>query len=261
LHIDRWQALKYILMMGLILGAALAGMLWYNKIRFNSWFEFGLRYLLTGVNFHKYYSEAWSLGNFLPNFNNYLINPFRTLTIFPYVKPDWGGRLLFIYFKAPPHYSPEQVSGLIPTLPFIFVSLVPLFYLFRAGWRIFASGSAARCPADSQILLELKEWTFLSIGGASLLAFLPILFYISNNMRYLADVVPMLVLLSILGFWQGTDLLAMRPGLRRCFVTLVILLVVYSVVVSLLLAITGNEARFEHLNPVLFETLTHWLTP
>jgi len=261
LRVDRRQVWKYILTMGLLMGAALAGMLWYNKIRFDSWFEFGLRYLLTGVNFHKYYSEAWSLGNFLPNFNSYLINPFRTLTIFPYVKPDWGGHLVLFYIKAPPHYSPEQVSGLIPTLPFSFCAFIPLVYLFLAGWRRFGSKSGSRHAEGSGFGLEYKEWTFLTLGGASFLAFLPILFYISNNMRYLIDGVPMLVLLSILGFWQGAEALARRPALRGMFVLLVILLVAYSVLVSLLLAITGNEARFEHLNPVLFENLTHWLTP
>jgi hypothetical protein len=133
--------------------------------------------------------------------------------------------------------------------------------MLKAGWRMFGPASAARHSSESRIVLEIKEWTYLTLGGACLLAFLPILFYISNNMRYLADMVPMTVLLSILGFWQGAEALARRPGLRGMFILLVILLVTYSVVVSLLLAVTGNEARFEKLNPVLFENLTHWLTP
>ena len=257
----RKELLKYALAMGLPVGAGLAGMLWYNKIRFNFWFEFGLRYSLTGLNYHKYYNEAFSLGNFLPNFNNYLINPFRTLTIFPYVKPDWGGRLLLFYFKAPVHYFSEQVSGLIPTLPFIIISLIPIVYLLRAGWRRLFQRSGTQTPAWPWIHNGLKEWIFISLLGASFLAFLPILFFITANMRYLADVVPMLVLLSILGFWSGADLLAARPALRRLWIALVIVLVAYSIGVSLLLAVTGNEARFENLNPVLFKQLEHWLTP
>jgi hypothetical protein len=45
------------------------------------------------------------------------------------------------------------------------------------------------------------------------------------------------------------------------FNILVVILTLYSITVSLLLAVTGAEARFEHLNPVLFEKLTRWFTP
>ncbi len=45
------------------------------------------------------------------------------------------------------------------------------------------------------------------------------------------------------------------------FIMLVVVLTVYSVTVSLLLAVTGAEARFEHLNPDLFDKLTRWFTP
>jgi hypothetical protein len=248
------------LALGLPMGAGLAGLLWYNKIRFNAWFEFGLRYSLTGLNYHKYYSEAFSLANFLPNFNNYLINPFRTLTIFPYIKPDWGGRLLFFYFKSPAHYFSEQVSGLIPTLPFVLFALIPLFYVLRAGWRKITLRSKAEAQEQPRAETGLKEWTFATLCGAGLLAFAPILFFITSNMRYLADPVPTLVILSILGFWQGVEALTDRPTLRRIFIALVVILVAYSAMVSLLLAVTGNEARFENLNPALFEKLTHWFT-
>jgi hypothetical protein len=37
--------------------------------------------------------------------------------------------------------------------------------------------------------------------------------------------------------------------------------VAYSAITSLLLAVTGSEARFENLNPTLFEQLTHWFSP
>src|SRR5271157_3441210 len=63
------------------------------------------------------------------------------------------------------------------------------------------------------------------------------------------------------GFLVGSGLLAARPALRRLWIALVIVLVAYSIGVSLLLAVTGNEARFENLNPVLFKQLEHWLTP
>jgi hypothetical protein len=76
------------------------------------------------VDSHKLNIQAWYAGNFLPNFNNYLINPFRTMDIFPFVKANWGGQLAFFYFEAPAYYAGEQVSGLIPALPFLYFGLL-----------------------------------------------------------------------------------------------------------------------------------------
>jgi hypothetical protein len=262
LHPGTWRGRWLeLLALGVPMAAGLAGLLWYNKIRFDSWFEFGMRYALTGLNFHKYYSATFSLANFLPNINNYLFNPFRTLPIFPYVKPDWGGRFLLFYFKSPPLYFTEQVSGLLPTLPFIFLALIALVHIFRAGGSMLARHADEPAPIQRQADAGLKVWTFTTFAGAGLLALAPLLLFIAANMRYLADAVPSLVLLSILGFWQGAEFLTARPALRRLFIFLVILLVAYSAITSLLLAVTGSEARFENLNPTLFEQLTHWFSP
>jgi hypothetical protein len=260
-HCDRSRRLAYLLVIALPVWVGLAGMLYYNDIRYGSWSEFGLRYSITGLNYHKLYSEAFSLANFLPNLNNYLINPFKTLSIFPYVEPDLGGRLLFFRFNGPQHYFSEDVSGLIPTFPYFAVSLIPLGYLLQAGWKRATLRSESRAKPWLLAGIGLRDWLLPTLGGASILAFVPILLFITCNMRYLADVTPMLVLLSSMGFWLGAESLRARPVLRWLFIASVIALIVYSAGVSLLLAITGDQSRLEHLNPLLFEQLTRWLTP
>jgi len=101
----------------------------------------------------------------------------------------------------------------------------------------------------------------LTLIGSAFLAFVPILIFIAGNMRYLADVVPLLVLLSTFGLFMGRRYLDGKSASVIGFNLLVVVLTVYSITVSLLLAVTGAEARFEHLNPVLFDKLTRWFTP
>ncbi len=82
-----------------------------------------------------------------------------------------------------------------------------------------------------------------------------------GTMRYMADIVFLAILSSTLGFFIGLRLLANHPGWKKLFIIFVITLTILSMTVSLLLAITGYEARFEKLNPILFEYLTRLFTP
>ena len=52
-----------------------------------------------------------------------------------------------------------------------------------------------------------SRWTALTLIGSAFLAFVPILIFIAGNMRYLADVVPLLVLLSTFGLFMGRQFL------------------------------------------------------
>ena len=94
---------------------------------------------------------------------------------------------------------------------------------------------------------------------ATILAVLPVLILISNSARHMADVVPSLMILAAIGFWQGL-LLAPNRWLRRLWVCLAWILAIATVILGWLLAITGYEARFEVYNPELFERMTRLLT-
>jgi hypothetical protein len=237
--------------------AGLGGIGWYNKIRFGRWLEFGFQYQLTGMDTHI---QTFSLANLPINLHNYLINPFRTLSTFPYVKPEWGGHFVFFPIPAPANYYSEQVSGLIPTVPYILLAALPVLYLLGHAWQA-VKHVIGQQASKNQTGDGFFQWTALTLSGASLLVFMPILLFIAATMRYLGDAVPILVLLSTFGFWLGSQRLDGKPALRAWFDRLVILLMLFSVIVSLLLAITGYEARFEHLNPTLFDRLTRMLTP
>ncbi len=240
------------------LAIGLGGVGWYNEIRFGSWLEFGFQYQLTGMNTHV---QTFSPANLLINLHNYLLNPYRTLPIFPYIKPNWGGHFIFFPISSPSNYYSEQVSGLLVTVPYILLAAIPILYLLRIAWHAIRRSGEENPSIRSVGGDGLFNWTVLCLSGAAIMAFGPILLFIAATMRYLGDAVPLLVLLSTLGFWLVVQFLSGKPVARGWFVTLVIVLTVFSALVSLLLAVTGYESRFENLNPVLFAQLTRLLSP
>ena len=248
-----------LIALGFPFAAGLGAISWYNQVRFGSWFEFGHRYQLTGMNLHAIYDQVISIANIPVNLHNYLINPFRTLTIFPYVKPNWGGHFIFFPIYTPKNYYSEQISGLILVVPYVILAAIPVLFLIGRGWELLraAANKSAGLPIKSKD--SFMEWTAFTLSGASLLAFGPILLFIVATMRYLADAVPLIVLTSTLGFWQGTQFLKKKPASKRWFLLLVIVLTAMSAVISCLLAVTSYDARFEKLNPILFDHLTRML--
>jgi CHASE2 domain-containing sensor protein len=76
-----------------------------------------------------------------------------------------------------------------------------------------------------------------------------------TTMRYLLDLIPMLTLLSVVGFWQGIHLLQAHRIVRLSLATLGIGLCIYTFVVSFLLTISAHWKEFRMLNPVLLKQL------
>jgi len=241
--------------------AGLGGLGWYNKIRFGSLFEFGNRYQLSGINVHAIYDQVFSPANIPINLHNYFLNPFRTLSTFPYIKPDWGGRFIFFPINSSPEYYSEQVSGLLLTTPYILLAVIPIVYLLRLALQHFRQVLIKKPAPHSNVDDRLLNWTTITLSGTCLMAFGPVLLFIAGTMRYLADVIPLLIVISTLGFWMAVRHYDEKTPARGRLVLLVVLITTVSLIVSILLAVTSYQARFEHLNPILFDKLTRLLTP
>ncbi len=239
--------------------AGLLGLGWYNLIRFGSWLETGMRYQLSGINVHALGFNVFSLKNFLYDLNNYLITPYRVLSVFPYVKPDWGGSFIFFPVGGSAYSNSEQVSGLITTVPYVIFAAIPLAILVWQAWQAVVRKTRPQSTPETLISDSFLEWTAFMLSGAFCLSFAPSLLYMTTSMRYLGDSVPLLSLLSTFGVLWGAQSLAAKRAARGWFMTLVVVLMMFSVLISLLLAVTSYEARFEHMNPALFAYLTHVL--
>ncbi len=258
---QRTYPMTYLLALSIPLLVGISVLCWYNYIRFGNILDFGHRYQLTGMNLNRIYSQILSVSNVVPNAYNYLLTPMRRLEVFPYVKATWGGQFVLPWLGvANEFYYSEQVTGILRSSPYLLLALLPTIYYGAYIREQHRKGGNYREIVLKTVSNSLWLKT-LTMSVAVVFLFFPILLFIVCTMRYLADVIPLLTIISGVGFWIGYEHLHNHPSIRKLFTFLVIGLTAFSVSIGMLLAITGYEARFEHLNPVLFEKLTRFFTP
>jgi hypothetical protein len=236
------------------------GLGWYNYVRFGSVLEFGFRYGLTFENYYQRYGITLSSSYIVYNLYNYLGNSFRFLPVFPFVKPMWGKHNVgFLNIWAPEHYHVEQVAGILTTTPYIFFAIIPIFILLRKAFQRRSAqsiiGEGPRISAND----DSEEWLSTALIVAVVLEFFPLMIFLYMTMRYLADFIPTLVLLSTIGVFQCHRITSKRKTLYRLFITCLALTALISALLGFLLGVTGYGARFENLNPELFERIERLL--
>jgi len=248
------------LALALPFAVGLIAMGWYNYARFGNVLEFGHRFQLTGMNLHQVYRHIFSFSNLLPNLYNYSYNPMRWLSVFPYAKAKWGAFFTLPFLRpGNPLYYSEQVSGILRTSPFLLFALIPVLDGLQTLARSIREGNGFNRTLAS-MLADLRWLSAAQFTVAAILLFFPTLLFIVCTMRYEADVVPILALLSAIGFWLGFERLHSMRFLRHLYTISAISLLLYTVGIGMLLAITGYQARFEHFNPGLFDQLTRWFS-
>jgi hypothetical protein len=249
-----WRLAAFFL--PLVLGAlVLAG---YNQSRFDSPFEFGHRYQLTSLNLQRIGSGVTSIRNVPPNLYNYLVNPARTLPVFPYVKPSWGGKYMSVFrLPVPEDYYSRQITGLLLAAPFSLFGLTCVAHLWR---RVRKKAAPADKAGDGQGG-EGTNWIEAVVLAVTLAGFVVALLYVVAAMRYLGDFMPGMMLLASIGLWRGLSDRRDRGVPAGWFGLLGALGMAWTGVAGLLLGITSSHARFEVLNPTLFDWLTRLFTP
>ena len=98
----------------------------------------------------------------------------------------------------------------------------------------------------------------ISLAGSFLFGFAPLVMFFWVDARYTADFMPSLILLSIVGFWQGYRFMTDKPSLRKLYVAAGMVLMVISVIMSILLALAENAAQFQQFNPALWHDLINF---
>ena len=225
------------------LGVGAVFIAWYNWARFDSPFEFGLRYQVTTYNLNKLWDLTFQLEYFPANFYVYFFQPFGLIPKFPFIQPIALSSLLTQRGIEMPHlYYAGRLTGILFGTPFLLLGLVPLL--------------SKRDPAQSSMWRDVRsiQWVVLILAGSTLIEFLTILFYFNAQVRFLVDLISQVTLLAILGYWQLT--LSSRS---KIWVTPANLLLVLTLVTSFLLSMTSETSRFETLNPLVFETINRWL--
>jgi hypothetical protein len=230
------------------------GLAWYNWARFGSIMEFGYRYQLTLLQLPRHYNEIFSLSYVLPNLYNYLLNPYTLSHSFPFIKPQYGISVFATQLAVPRIYFSEAITGLVFTVPF----------LALAGRLLFKPvGPSKVLPAtdlDGSAGPGLRTLVFWLFGVFALEAGSVLVFFFAT-MRYLGDVVPALLLMSVVGFWQAYAAFSARPLSRAVLVVVAVCLSVISILVSTLLAISSYQDRFLTANPALIQQINRLLFP
>ena len=222
------------------------GLLWYNWARFGSLFEFGLRYQLTWNDIHDPNQILFSPLYILQNSYNYLLAPFRIARLFPFIMVYYGrGISVISAINLPAIYHPDKVVGLIYSTPFLLLAALPTAFTLRKLLK------TTDLNTDQRALNRIS----ISFVGIVLAASIPLLFFFWNVERYMADFIPALTLLSVVGFWQGHVLLTEKGALRQLYSLAASAVALVSMGLTMLLAVSMGLDRFRLFNPELI----HWL--
>ena len=229
---------------------ALAALAWYNWARFGSFMEAGFMYQLGGIFKWKHIGQFVWPGYVGQNFYNYFLNPPIVKYTFPYIFPQQGVRQsLLAALPIPEIYHSQEITGLIFTAPFLMLALAPILSITR---------KAVPVGEDTTELFMGLVITLLGcfvIGCAFFFAF----FWAAE--RYLADFLPGLVLLSMIGMWQIDGYLDSMPRRRAVYWISLTAIMAACIVLSLLLAISFNTDGFRQLNPLLWRQLSNLFRP
>lgn len=225
----------------LILGAILIG--WYNWARFDSPLEFGLRYQITIYNLNRDMPLAFQ-ADYLPyNIVAYALLPFKFISGFPFIQPiDFSAMLQNLDMTPPKLYASGNVTGLLFFAPFLLFALMPLL--------------KKNTEETDQPKSHLKKLTAYLLVGSFLISLISLLLYYYSQMRFMVDVISQVTLLAVFGYWM----MVRRSSSTKTYLYLANILILYSLIVSLLLAVTSESGRMQKLNPALMNKLNSFFT-
>jgi hypothetical protein len=243
---ERWlrRALVDLSCLGAPLSAVGFALLFYNKLRFDHWLEFGTKLQLTDFPL-RLSTDFWAI-----NLYSYGLRPWFTSCQFPYFYQEWWtsrNALQTVFLPLPAGYDPiEPVIGFLLAVPLVW--LVPWAYVLAPRLkrpRTQHARSYLFCLSSFSVMA-----TVTGIFGFSI--------YIST-MRYLSDITYGLVLLSLLAAYalRSHRILAHVPRAASLVITA---LGAATVVLGLLIGYQGYNAHFHNYNLPLDRKLTKALS-
>jgi tetratricopeptide (TPR) repeat protein len=191
------------------------GLMLYNLLRFDSPFEFGVRYELAGER--QLTRQCFSLRFLWFNFRVYFLEPARWRAPFPFVHP----------ITAPPtpsgYYRVSDPFGILTNIPLVWLALAaPL------AWR--------NRPGRTGLTLS---WFVKAVTLLFGICALTVGLFWSAAIRYEVDFLPALVLLAVVGILGLERVLADQPVRRRLVRWGWGLLLAFSVMFNLLVSVTN----------------------
>ncbi|HTA21386.1 MAG TPA: hypothetical protein VK989_18970 [Polyangia bacterium] len=243
------QLARDVLWIGLLPGLGLGALMLYNRLRFDSWTDFGGSRQLSSLRY------AISPAYLAPNLYTYLLRPLQRRCEFPFLVAPWqmGARAFAKGMVLPPGYfAGEPLVGILPGLPIVWLGVAAIWAGVRAlrGRRASESALTPRDERTRLFLYCLAVFAILCTNSA-----FPLLFLFMASMRQLGDIEAGLVLVGILGAWWLLDRARAVAWRRRVAAAVVVGLSVGTIVIGLLLGYEGYGKHFATNNPNLDEAL------
>ena len=238
------------------IAAGVLGLLLYNKLRFDAWFDFGMEKQITIWPFR------FAARYLLTNAASYFLRVPELSCEFPYVGAasfENGSSLLAGWLRDPSGYvMPEPLVGMWLAVPLVWPAPVAVYSALRGARAALFTSPEAQAPAAEQ---RNRTFVWLVVCAATL-ATLPVLGPWGlrlATMRYLGDVTNGWVLLGTLGWWRLCT--SQTRLVRRLSGALGVVLVAATVVFGLLLGYQGYSVEFFKVhNPVLDAALKRALS-
>lgn len=229
---------------------------WYNYDRFGSIFEFGHRYQLTGPSLTANYADISSVKYILPNAYTYIFRLPSLSGEFPFFTIPWiKANMWPLFIHLPEHYYyTEPVAGILFVVPLIGLTVL---FLVRWFWLVI-NGDIPRDAKPMDGHDGLFSWFGFVLFVYVLVQFSILLVFINSAMRYLVDVAPALIVLSMMVVGRSVDWIEKQPVARKLYATLWILASTATVVTGFLIGFTGDKNNFLNQNPGLYYQLYEW---
>jgi len=249
---DAERRIRKLLRNALWLGAPLlvisCALLTYNKLRFESWLEFGTNVMTSGLPPLHFSLE--SLAHLLPNLYSYMLRPAVLSCQFPYVFQVWSMSPAEAFPKG--FTLPNDYMVMEPVVGWLLV--VPLTWLIP-----FALVLVPRPFSLRQRYARTYLWCLVVFSALASATGLIALAIYGATMRYLNDVTFGLVLVALLG---GYALRAHSIGRRLPRATTAVfgILACASIVLGMLLGYQGYNGQFHKVNPALDSVLVEKLS-
>ena len=239
-------------MMGLLIPLALfaCGLAWFNYARFGSIFESGMRYQLTGEALPKDMSQLFALRYIIPNTYLALLQPYEFKAhSFPFFIATTDNSWTRIIRMPAHYYFAEQVTGILYTIPLLWMLVVPFIALLRKEWRWVKEVPAERDES------QLPGWIWTLLAGTFGVAYLTDAMFVMTTMRYLADFTPLLVILTSLLIMLALQRSRRSRIARVLLLAVLVILSLFTIVISLFINFTCGDRRIQHENPILYEKI------
>ncbi|MEG0216920.1 MAG: cytochrome C oxidase Cbb3 [Raoultibacter sp.] len=216
-----------------------AGLCWYNKVRFGSLFDFGANYNLTVNDMTK---RGWNIGRLAPALFAYFIQPPTISGTFPYIQPA-----LFETTYMGQTIKEVTFGGVFACLPFLWV--LPF------AKRILTLRIAQRSTRTiaGVIIVLLSAGIIIGLLDAQMAGILQ---------RYFADFSFMFLMATVLLVFIANEHLDPDSTTYYLLMKVLIVLVAVSMLYSLLLCVVPETGWFSDAYPWAYqcfvETFQFW---